>query len=79
MRFETNKRKLQSLTFPDFYEPTLCIIDKWTYPKSSPEFGDTDLDREFLLELREVRVLLDKEKEHKKLIYFFFIQILINM
>jgi len=54
------------LTFPDFYEPTLCIMNRWTYPKSSPEFGDTDLDREFLLELREVRVLLDKEKDHKQ-------------
>lgn len=68
MRFETSKRKLQMLTFPDFYEPTLCIMNKWTYPKSSPEFGDTDLDREFLLELREVRVLLDKEKDHKHIV-----------
>lgn len=70
MRFETSKRKLQMLTFPDFYEPTLCIMNKWTYPKNSPEFGDTDLDREFLLDLREVRILLDKEKDHKQLILF---------
>jgi len=66
MRFETSKRKLQQLTFLDFYEPTLCIMSKWTYPKNSPEFGDTDLDREFLLDLRDVRILLDKEKELKQ-------------
>lgn len=68
MRFETSKRKLQQLTFLDFYEPTLCIMSKWTYPKNSPEFGDTDLDREFLLDLRDVRILLDKEKELKHII-----------
>lgn len=66
MRFETSKRKLQTLSFLDFYETTLCIMNKWTYPKNSPEFGDTDLDREFLLDLREFRVLLDKEKDHKQ-------------
>ncbi|XP_050530620.1 acidic fibroblast growth factor intracellular-binding protein isoform X1 [Daktulosphaira vitifoliae] len=68
MRFETSKRKLQNLSFQDFYEPTLCIINKWTYPKNSPEFGDMDLDREFLLDLREVRILLDKEKDHKHVV-----------
>lgn len=72
MRFETSKRKLQTLTFLDFYEPTLCIMKKWTYPKNSPEFGDTDLDREFLLDLREVKILLDHEKEHKRLILIIF-------
>ncbi|XP_050530621.1 acidic fibroblast growth factor intracellular-binding protein isoform X2 [Daktulosphaira vitifoliae] len=69
MRFETSKRKLQNLSFQDFYEPTLCIINKWTYPKNSPEFGDMDLDREFLLDLREVRILLDKEKDHKQSLF----------
>lgn len=70
MRFETSKRKLQTLSFLDFYEPTLCIMNKWTYPKNSPEFGDTDLDREFLLDLREIRILLDKEKDHRQYILF---------
>jgi len=32
----------------------------------SLEYDDTELDREFLLDLRELRVLLDKEKEHKQ-------------
>jgi len=43
-------------------------MSKWTYPKNSPEFGETDLDREFLLDLREVRILLDKEKYLKNII-----------
>jgi hypothetical protein len=39
----------------------------WTYiDNGSPEYDDTELDREFLLDLRELRVLLDKEKEHKQ-------------
>uniref|UniRef100_A0A1B6GUG9 Acidic fibroblast growth factor intracellular-binding protein n=2 Tax=Proconiini TaxID=565685 RepID=A0A1B6GUG9_9HEMI len=68
MRFETGKRKLQYLSFPDFYYCATSIMTHWTYAESSPDFDDTDLDREFLLDLRELRVLLDKEKEHKHLV-----------
>lgn len=66
MRFETSKRKLQHLTFSDFYHCALEIMAHWTYAEGSPDFDDTDLDREFLLDLRELRLLLDKEKEHKQ-------------
>ena len=40
-----------------------------TYWKSPIEDEDAtaDVEREFLMELRELRVLLDKEKEHKML------------
>lgn len=30
------------------------------------EFDDTEMDKEFLLELRELKVLLDREKDHKQ-------------
>lgn len=30
------------------------------------EYDDTEMDKEFLLELRELKVLLDKEKDHKQ-------------
>lgn len=63
VRFETSKRKLQYLTFPDFYHCASAIMNKWTYRDATPEF---DLDREFLLDLRDVRILLDKEREHKQ-------------
>ncbi|KAL0281261.1 UNVERIFIED_CONTAM: hypothetical protein PYX00_002297 [Menopon gallinae] len=65
VRFETSKRKLQYLTFSDFYHCATAIMNKWMYRDASPEF---DLDREFLLDLRDVRVLLDKEREHKHLV-----------
>ncbi|PSN54647.1 Acidic fibroblast growth factor intracellular-binding protein [Blattella germanica] len=69
MKFETSKRKLQYLTFPDFYHCAQSIMHSWTYvDNGSPEYDDTELDREFLLDLRELRILLDKEKEHKHLV-----------
>lgn len=38
----------------------------WTYNSSGPEYYETEMDREFLLDLRELRILLEKEKEHKQ-------------
>jgi hypothetical protein len=67
IKFETSKKKLQYLTFPDFYHCAQSIMASWTYmDNGSPEHDDTELDREFLLDLRELRILLDKEKEHKQ-------------
>lgn len=66
LRLETGKKKLQYLTFDDFYECALGIMHHWTYPTGSSDHDDMDLDREFLLDLRESRALLDKEKEFKQ-------------
>lgn len=44
----------------------------YTYQHSGPEYYDTEMDREFLLDLREVRSLLDKEKEIKQLVFVSF-------
>ncbi|KAK3920862.1 Acidic fibroblast growth factor intracellular-binding protein [Frankliniella fusca] len=68
MRFETGKRKLQYLTFSDFCHCAKAMMSMWTYKDSQQDYDDTDLDREFLLDIREFRVLLDKEKEHKHLV-----------
>ena len=38
----------------------------YTYQHSGPEYYDTEMDKEFLLDLRELRCLLDKEKEIKQ-------------
>ncbi|KOB66061.1 Acidic fibroblast growth factor intracellular binding protein, partial [Operophtera brumata] len=46
---------------------TQAIMASWTYCCTGPEYYDTEMDREFLLELRELRILLDKEKKHKQL------------
>lgn len=71
LRFETAKRRLQYLDFSDFFECAQAIMTYWTYTyqHSGPEYYDTEMDREFLLDLREVRSLLDKEKEIKQLGY----------
>lgn len=68
LRFETSKRKLQYLQFGDFFECAQAIMTFWTYTyqHSGPEYYDTEMDKEFLLDLRELRCLLDKEKEIKQ-------------
>lgn len=68
LRFETSKRKLMYLTFYDFFSCSQSIMSFWTYTyqHSGPEYYDTEMDKEFLLDLRELRCLLDKEKEIKQ-------------
>lgn len=41
-----------------------CLIQVIT--NAGPEYYDTEMDKEFLLELRELKVLMDREKEHKQ-------------
>lgn len=38
----------------------------YTYQHSGADYLDTEMDKEFLLDLREIRYLLDKEKEIKQ-------------
>lgn len=71
IRFETCKRKLQYLTFQDFYECSQALMNFWTYSyqhSSHHDYFDTEMDKEFLLDLRELKTLLDKEKEIKQLV-----------
>lgn len=66
-RFETTKKKLQYLNFMDFYECSQAIMNSWTYSyhQQSVEIEE-EMDKEFLLDLRELRCLFDKEKEIKQ-------------
>ncbi|XP_026466904.1 acidic fibroblast growth factor intracellular-binding protein [Ctenocephalides felis] len=68
LRFETSKRRLQYLTFSDLLHCAESIMSNWTYTQTGSDYFDTEMDREFLLDLREIRVLSDKEKELKHLI-----------
>ncbi|XP_012277322.1 acidic fibroblast growth factor intracellular-binding protein isoform X1 [Orussus abietinus] len=68
LRFEMNKRKLQFLTFPDLYHCAYSMMSSWTYRYTGSEYFDTDLDREFLLELPECKILLENDKHHKHLV-----------
>jgi len=66
-RFETNKRKLQYLTFTDFYNCAHSMMTHWASPILDEE-NTPDMEREFLMDLRDLRALLDKEKDHKILV-----------
>ncbi|ENN72315.1 hypothetical protein YQE_11058, partial [Dendroctonus ponderosae] len=68
IRFETSKKKLNTMTFPAWKRCCEAIMAQWTYKLTGPEYYDTEMDKEFLLELRELKVLLDREKEHKQLV-----------
>lgn len=67
IRFETNKRRLQYLKFVALRKCSEIIMDVWTYSNTSAaDYYDTEMDKEFLLDLRELRIISDREKEHKQ-------------
>lgn len=68
LRFETSKRKLQTLSFPALKLCTEHVMNLWTYVSTGPDYYDTEMDKEFLLDLRDLRILIDKEKDHKNLV-----------
>lgn len=71
-RFETGKRKLQYLTFDDFLHCANQMISHWSCNSATSKSDDVDvdLDREFLQDLRELKMLLDKEhlEEHRSIV-----------
>lgn len=71
-RFETGKRKLQYLTFDDFLHCATCMIVNWSCNSThlKPDDTDADLDREYLQELRDLKILLEREilEEHRGLV-----------
>lgn len=77
LRFETSKRRLQYLTFSALRRCADSIMQSWTYTPTTAEYLETEMDREFLLDLRELRILLDKEKEHKQYEYIFFAKVFV--
>lgn len=69
-RFETSKRKLQYLTFDDFLHCATQMIVHWSnHSACRPDETNVDLDREFLQDLRDLKLLLDKEsiEEHRSI------------
>lgn len=65
-RFETGKRKLSYLTFEDFSICASAMMTHWTTSEKSESMDDCDLEKEFLIQLRELKVVLEREKEHRK-------------
>nr|XP_002125334.1 acidic fibroblast growth factor intracellular-binding protein-like [Ciona intestinalis] len=71
LRFECCKRKLAYLTTSDFIECGKLMIQNWTAAATGSENPETELDRDFLNELRSVRVLSADQKiceKHRHLI-----------
>lgn len=71
-RFETSKRKLQYLKFSDFLHCSLEIMNNWSCNNIDCKYEETamEIEREFLHELRELRILLEKDilEEHRLLV-----------
>ncbi|XP_064408050.1 fibroblast growth factor (acidic) intracellular binding protein a [Latimeria chalumnae] len=72
-RFETGKKKLQYLTFEDFAYCAEQMIQNWTLGAvdSMVDDMDVDLDKEFLQDLKDLKVLVtDKDllDQHKSLV-----------
>ncbi|XP_048736754.2 acidic fibroblast growth factor intracellular-binding protein-like [Ostrea edulis] len=69
-RFETGKKRLSHLTFEDFVFCANQMITNWSYSSADckvHEDMDVDLDRRFLQDLRELKMISEKEvlDEHK--------------
>lgn len=68
-RFETNKRKLQYLQFGDFLHCSLEIMSNWSCTVTDCKYEETsmEIDREFLQDLRDLRILLERDllDEHR--------------
>ncbi|XP_078516584.1 acidic fibroblast growth factor intracellular-binding protein [Lissotriton helveticus] len=72
-RFETGKKKLQSLTFEDFAFCAEQLIKNWTLGAvdNLANDMDVDLDKEFLQDLKDLKILItDKDllDQHKSLV-----------
>ncbi|KAB7498446.1 Acidic fibroblast growth factor intracellular-binding protein [Armadillidium nasatum] len=64
-RFETSKRRLSYLTFEDFSKCASAMMVHWTSSEVSEGVDDCDLEREFLVRLRDLKIVLEREKEHR--------------
>lgn len=63
-RFETGKKKVSHLTFDDYSYCAVLMIANWSYSAvecDSHQDQDVDLDRNFLQNLRDLKLLLEKE------------------
>jgi hypothetical protein len=65
-RFELSKKKLSYLNFKDFYDCANSIMNFWTFQYQHTQEIEEEFDKEFLLDLRELRCLFDKEREIKQ-------------
>ena len=61
-RLELSKKKLAFLTFDQVKSVSLMMVNDWG---DKDEAQEPTLDKDFLASLRELKILLDREKEHR--------------
>lgn len=68
-QFEISKRKLNYLSLEDFVYCANQMIKNWSTISSS-DSADTDLNKDFLINLKDLKILSEKEMidDHKKLV-----------
>ena len=60
-RLELSKKKLSFLTFDQVKSVSLMMVNDW----GDKDDNEPTLDKDFLASLRELKILLDREKEHR--------------
>ncbi|XP_059079111.1 acidic fibroblast growth factor intracellular-binding protein-like [Tigriopus californicus] len=64
-RFELNKKKLNYLSFSAIKAVSLRIMENWL---ENDDDNEPALDKDFFMLLKDLKVLLDKDKEHRALV-----------
>ncbi len=70
LRFDMSKRKLNCLSFENIRAISAIIMEDWIVCGDDDvaiggEGGEPALDKDFLTSLKDLRVLLDRDKEHR--------------
>lgn len=68
-RFDLNKKKLGHVSFAHLVTCSNLVMQHWANNENADgDLNDTDLDRDFLSELKDFKVILDKDnmEEHKE-------------
>lgn len=64
-RLEMSKRKLYFVTFDDVMAICLMMMEQWM---ETDEAGEPALNKEFITGLRDLKMIQDRDKEHKSLV-----------
>ena len=64
-RFEMSKKKLASLSFESIKSVSLVLMENWL---DTLEDNEPSLDKDFLSSLKELKTLVDREKEHRNIV-----------
>ena len=71
-QFEISKKKLNYLTLDDFLYCASQMIKNWTSSQTQNANDESDFSRDFLINLKDLKILIEKEfiEDHKKYLNF---------